>query len=67
MQNYRNRKNSACRKWKDYEGQLYPCFPITKSLFYAGEYGLIEFSDELEEGKVLKVQGAWRLEYIKQV
>lgn len=49
------------------EGQLYPCFPITKSLFYAGEYGVLEFSKDTGEGKVLRVQGAWRFEYVNQV
>ncbi|MGG3651602.1 hypothetical protein ABES36_09045 [Bacillus pseudomycoides] len=46
------------------EDQYYPCFPITSSIFYAGEYGLLRFTKNLDETSVLSIQDAWPLEYV---
>ncbi|KEK21836.1 serine hydrolase domain-containing protein [Bacillus gaemokensis] len=46
------------------EDQHFPCFPITASIFYAGEYGLLRFTKDAGESPVLSIQDAWHLEYV---
>ncbi|MCI0763886.1 hypothetical protein [Bacillus sp. TL12] len=47
-----------------FEDQYYPCFPITASVFYAGEYGLLRFAKNTSGSPVLSIQDAWHLEYV---
>lgn len=47
------------------EDQHFTCTPITASLFYAGEYGLLRFTKEPGKTTVLSIQDAWQLEYVE--
>lgn len=47
------------------EGQLYPCFPVTSYLFYAGEYGLLEFSKQ-GNAQIMTIQGAWHYTHVNE-
>ncbi|GIN87423.1 hypothetical protein J6TS2_38090 [Heyndrickxia sporothermodurans] len=46
------------------EDQHFPCFPITSSLFYAGEYGILRFTKSSGKSPVLTIQDAWSYEYV---